>query len=136
VREPAHPLESTGRSLTRADGEGKQLGDGGELREHALLAHVRNVAEPLVPRDDSRSGEAQHEEDDGKRWCVAGYDGERSEDDPGEAADRAPDHLFGPEPFDVGWLTGSLEPSPDRRGAAEHPLDPGSEIGQHGPEDA
>jgi len=136
VRQSAHALQGARRPFAGAHGEGKQLGDSGELGEHALLALVGDMGEPLVPRNDPGASEAQHQEDNGQGRRVARHDGKRPQHEAADAADRAPDHLFGPEPLDVGWLAGSLKAPPNRGAAAKHPLDASSQVGDDRPKEA
>ena len=62
--ETAHALKGTHGALPRADGQGEQLCDSGELGKHARLALVGLPGEPLVACHDARASTTQGDDDE------------------------------------------------------------------------
>ncbi len=131
VGQPAHAVESPDGALPGPDGEGQQLGDGRELREHPGLAPRGPARQEVVG-----TGHAETEADDGHHdeGDDAAVPDDEEEGACSTAEDRSegsPQHLLRAEPVDVRGESGAQLASSHALGAAHDALDHLPELAQH-----
>ena len=133
--QPAYPLKSPRGTLAGADGKSQQLGDSRELGQHLLLTLVRRPRQHLVASHDARADRDEDEQHQGDDRAAVLDPHQRGYDDSTQTANDAPHDLLGTEALDIGSKTCTLHPPPDRRRAAQQPLNASTEVTEHGAQD-
>lgn len=135
--QPAHPLDRAGRSLARGDGQRKEFGDDGKLREHRLFVPGDLRGQPPVAPEHTAEHAAGAEQQRRHDVQLGGRDRDQCGEDHAEAeSERAPEHLLDAEVLDAVAIAQGRQPPAHRAATARQPVEDPDRIAQHGSQQA
>lgn len=124
------PLESGHRPLARRDGQRQELGHGGELGEHPLLAAPHGGAQLLVAQREAEPTRQQHEGRQRDRRRSADRREQQRGEQSGRETQHRPDDLSRAELVDALGPPGPVEPAADLGAGRTQPLEPVRGVGE------